>query len=438
MHLTCFIDEAYLCLCTNDHHANCLKFNHTEEISSCPSNNYCANDGECLQDHPTCPSTKICLCPSCFFGNRCQFYAKGLGSTLDEILGYEFKRNTVLSKQPITVQVAAAITLILFSIGLVNSILSIITFTRPKSQEIGAGRYLLASSVTSLFTSIALIFKFWFLFHSHQDSSNRNNILKGNCFGIEAILKVLVYLDAWLNACAAIERTITVVLGVSFNKQLSKRIAPWIISILILIIIGLYIPQFIHLHIFNDEMEERSWCVVRYVKWLANYSSILMFIHYFVPLAINMISIPCIMIIHAQKRSQSRSDRKFCFHLQMKIRKNKHLIISSTLIICLTLPHLIISIILDCQKSSNLFWFYLIGYYMAFCPAAFVFVIFVLPTGIYRQAFNQFTVDIRKLMTRNERSQLESRSQYRLRRLGLNIRARRTQKMKDISTSPWN
>ncbi|CAF1022256.1 unnamed protein product [Adineta steineri] len=40
--------------------------------------------------------------PACFFGDECQFYTKGLGSTLDEILGYELKRNTILSKQFIT------------------------------------------------------------------------------------------------------------------------------------------------------------------------------------------------------------------------------------------------------------------------------------------------------------------------------------------------
>ncbi|CAF0973974.1 unnamed protein product [Adineta steineri] len=42
--------------------------------------------------------------PAYFFGDECQFYTKGLGSTLDEILGYELKRNTILPKQFITVR----------------------------------------------------------------------------------------------------------------------------------------------------------------------------------------------------------------------------------------------------------------------------------------------------------------------------------------------
>ncbi|CAF3836812.1 unnamed protein product [Adineta steineri] len=40
--------------------------------------------------------------PACFFGDECQFYTKGLGPILDEILSYELKRNTILSKQFIT------------------------------------------------------------------------------------------------------------------------------------------------------------------------------------------------------------------------------------------------------------------------------------------------------------------------------------------------
>jgi hypothetical protein len=315
---------------------------------------------------------------------------------LDEILGYEFKRNTVLYKQPLKVQVAATITMILFLIGLINSILSIITFLRTKSHEVGCGIYLLASSITSLLTTIALILKFWFLFHSYQDSIGLRDVLKGNCFGIEPLLKLFLYIDTWLNACVAIERTVTVIRGGGFNKQLSRKIAVWIILILALTIIGLFIPQAIYLYIFDDEMEERSWCVVTYVKWLATYSSTLIFVHYFAPLAINIFSIICIMIITACRRGKSQRNHSFCLHLRSRIRKNKHILISSAIIICLTLPHLIISIILDCQKASHLFWFYLIGYYLSFCPAAFIFLIFVLPSKLYREEFNEFIIDARR------------------------------------------
>ncbi|CAF5164275.1 unnamed protein product, partial [Rotaria magnacalcarata] len=141
----------------------------------CSSKTYCENEAQCLQDHPVCPSTRICVCPKCFFGNRCQFYAKGLGSTLDEILGYEFKNKIPISRQPTTVQVSAIVTMVIFTIGIINCILSIMTFSRKSTRKVGCGLYLLASSITSLLTMVLFTLKFWFLFLSHQDLLGERN-----------------------------------------------------------------------------------------------------------------------------------------------------------------------------------------------------------------------------------------------------------------------
>jgi hypothetical protein len=238
--------------------------------------------------------------------------------------------------------------------------------------------------------------KFWFLFYSYQDRQDKKKIIEGNCFAIELLLKALLYLDNWLNACIASERIFHVIQGATFNKKRSRKIAICIILLLIAIIGCLFTPQLIHLHIFHDDLEERSWCVVKYVGWLATYSSALIFVHYFVPLSINIFSIICIIGVTTHRRSLIQRHRSICSHLGSRIKKNKHSLISSAIIICLTLPYLIISIVLDCQKSSRLFWFYLIGYFLSFFPAAFSFVIFVLPSSHYRQEFNKFLAYIRR------------------------------------------
>ena len=91
--LLCFLDEPYMCLCTIDeHHANCFQFSSTPP--KCSRNIYCQNGGECLQDNIDCPSKIMCNCTDCFFGDRCQFQAKGIGLTLDDILRYEIRPNT--------------------------------------------------------------------------------------------------------------------------------------------------------------------------------------------------------------------------------------------------------------------------------------------------------------------------------------------------------
>ena len=393
--VTCFMDETYLCLCTNDHHANCMEFDRSRNFT-CPLNNHCINGGQCLQDHPHCPSTRICLCHGCFFGDQCQFYAKAFGSSLDEILGYEFRRDQSLRKQSSRVTVAAVLTIVIFLVGMINSILAIITFSRSKAREVGCGKYLLASSITSLLTMTTLVFKFCFLFYSHQDHKHLRQIEEGNCFGIEIILKVLLYLDNWFNACVALERIFAAVKGITFNKKCSRVIANRAIFFLPFIIILLFIPQFIYLHIFYDAAEERSWCVIRYVKWLSIYSSVIIFIHYFVPLIINVVSIICVIIITARQRSLLQNNRSIWVHLRSRLKKYKHMLGSSVLIVILTLPNLIASIVMSCRKSSHLFWFYLISYFLSFLPAASCFFIFVLPSSLYRKEFADFIAYARR------------------------------------------
>jgi hypothetical protein len=97
----------------------------------------CTNGTQCLQDYPNCPSAIICVCEECFFGNQCQFYAKGFDLTLDEILSYETKSNVFLSEQPFTVKLGAIITMIMFIVAIINGIFSILTFKNKILQEVG-------------------------------------------------------------------------------------------------------------------------------------------------------------------------------------------------------------------------------------------------------------------------------------------------------------
>ncbi|CAF0733814.1 unnamed protein product [Adineta steineri] len=387
--LTCFIDEAYLCLCTNEHHANCMEFKHNRNFE-CKLKKYCANEAECVQDHPTCPSTRICICPECFFGNECQFYAKALGSTLDEILGYEFKRNIILSQQPITVKVSAIITMIIFLIGLINCILSMIIFRREASQKVGCGIYLLTASINSLAIMILFTLKFWLLFLSYQltlEERGLQTILLLNCRIVEPLLKVILYIDKWLHACVAIERIISVRQGINFDKQKSLRVAKYVIITVILSNFAIYIPQIIDLRVFTDKTEERSWCVVTYTSFVQIYSFTLIMFHYVGPLIINFISAANIIIITTRQRTTSQKNLSFKKHLVTKIKQHKHLLISPMIIITLTLPHLIISFVLKCDKSTHLLWFYLSGYFLSFIPSTCMFLIFVLPSPIYKKEF---------------------------------------------------
>ncbi|CAF1186363.1 unnamed protein product [Adineta steineri] len=78
----------FMCLCTQANHSNCFEFNRNTTFQ-CRQNDLCKNNGLCYHDDVICPRNTLCICFDCYFGTRCEFYAKGFGLTLDDILRYE-------------------------------------------------------------------------------------------------------------------------------------------------------------------------------------------------------------------------------------------------------------------------------------------------------------------------------------------------------------
>ena len=128
---------------------------------------------------------------SCFIGNKCQFYAKSIGLILDDILRDEIQKNMTLNNQSLTVKMSVALTMLMFVVGLINSILSFLTFQRKDLRELGCGMYLLASSITSFLTITMSTIKFWFVVLTEINVSTSLSVLRGGCVVIEPVLKLL-------------------------------------------------------------------------------------------------------------------------------------------------------------------------------------------------------------------------------------------------------
>ncbi|CAF3694043.1 unnamed protein product [Adineta steineri] len=252
--LQCFIDGVYLCLCTRERHANCMDFDRHKNLA-CVEKIECENGIECLEDHPSCPSTRICVCQDCFFGDRCQFYAKGFGITLDEILGYEIERNINILSQPLSVQVSVE---------------------------------------------------------------------------------------------------------------------------------------------FDDEKEDRTWCLMRYRVWLRIYNLTLISFHFCVPLLINLLSSVFIIITTARQRSTTITNNQCFQHLFNKLKQYKHLLLSPLMLVALSSLHVGITFSMDCKKSSYRFRLHLIGYFLSFIPSTLVFIIFILPSRTYRKTFKDAVIRFRR------------------------------------------
>ena len=156
---------------------------------------------------------------SCVVGDQCNLYTKGIGLTINDILRNKIQPNTLFGQQSAFIEAAAGITMIMFIIGFINAMFSLITFQNKELRKVGCGLYLLTSSITSLLTITMFTIKFWFVVLIQLYSTVSSSILRIDCAFIGPVLKLCLYLDGWLNACVALERTVNVSKGVTFDKK---------------------------------------------------------------------------------------------------------------------------------------------------------------------------------------------------------------------------
>ncbi|CAF4100343.1 unnamed protein product [Adineta steineri] len=351
---------------------------------------------------------------SCVIGDQCNVYLKGIGLTLDDILRDELQPSTALNNQSFSIKLSAALTIIMFVAGLINSILSFITFQHKDSQQVGCGMYLLASSITSLLTISMFIIKFWFVVLTHINESTSLSILRGGCASIEPILKLFLYLDGWLNACVAAERAVLMSKGVNFDKKKSKSTARRTILILPFFIFGTLIHELAFRRLFvyetgldmintnktNEETIKRYVsCITRYSPPIQYYNTTILFFHLVGPFIVNLCSALFIIFGGAQQRSVAQTNQSFKQHVKQQFREHKQLIISPIVLLVLSMPRLIISLLPGCVKTSENLWLYLGPYFISFTPSILIFLIFVVPSELYMKAFKQSLIRIRRCIS---------------------------------------
>ena len=356
----------------------------------------------------------------CIIGDRCNSYTRGIGLTLDDILRNEIQRNTTLGSQSFLVKMSAALTVIMFAGGLTNSIFSFLTFQNIELRKVGCGMYLLSSSITSLLTISMMVVKFWFVVLIQINESVNLSVFRRGCILIEPLLKVFIYLDTWLSACVAVERAVHVSKGVSFDKKRSARIASWIIIILPLFVITSIIHEPIYRnvleyttekykplqyeHLTNESMgnnsteknetekyetENRVLCVTTYSRSVQDYNTAILFFHLIVPFIANLFSAVYIIFGTARQRSVTRTRQTYTTHVLEQLSEHKQLVISPVILLILSMPRLVISLVSECVNASNNPWLYLFCYLISFTPSMLIFVVFVFPSELYMKVFKE-------------------------------------------------
>ena len=229
--LRCFHDfDTFMCLCNDEHYADCFNFNFSGK-HDCLGNNYCLNDGQCFEDRHLCPTMSVCSCANCFYGTICQFSSETFRLSLESILGYHIQLQLSLFSQSMVVKMSSIIVLCMFFVGFVNGVLSIVTFGfTPSIRKIGCGIYLLTSSIINLFTIHILLIKFLLLFFIQNGTIVQQWILQGSCILTDFFIRALLNMTDWLSACIAIERILTVVMGIKFNNRKSQQVSRCILN----------------------------------------------------------------------------------------------------------------------------------------------------------------------------------------------------------------
>ena len=299
--------------------------------------------------------------------------------------------------------------MIMFIIGLINSIFSLFTFKDKELRKVGCGIYLLASSITSFLTIMMFTIKYWFVVFIQLHSTVRSSILLSDCIFIDPFLKLCLYLDGWLNACIAIERTLNVLKGINFDKKMSRRVARWLIFILPIFILGSIIHQPIHHQLFEyttqryesinntgqnttiDSLEliseQHVICVIRYSTSLQTFNTITLYFHLTVPFLVNLCSALFIIFGSARRRSTAQTNQTFKEHVFTQMNEHKQLLISPLILLILAMPRLILSLISGCVDPSDNPWLYLCAYFISYTPPMLIFAVFVLPSNVYTRTF---------------------------------------------------
>ncbi|CAF0825556.1 unnamed protein product [Rotaria sp. Silwood1] len=359
--VSCFYDDNYFCLCDDygQHRvANCFEFNYTKRFD-CFGQSNCENGAQCLQDRSTCPQTSTCVCQTCFYGRRCQFSSHGFGLSLDAILGYHIQPHIIIRHQTLVVQLSIVLTIIMTVAGLINSTLLMIAINNKEPRKIGCGIYLISTSITSLFTMLMFALKFSILIIAQMTYITNRLFLRLQCTSIDFVLRIGFNMDQWLSACVAVERTVTTIKGISFDRKKSKQMAKYIILILLILNISTTIHDPIHRRLIdddNDDDEKRIWCIVTYSSNLQTFNTVLNIFHFLTPFIINLISGLVIIIMTTRRRTAVRANESFRKMLQKQFQEHSHLLITPILLVILAIPRLIISLISRCMKSINDPW----------------------------------------------------------------------------------
>ncbi|CAF0762130.1 unnamed protein product [Adineta steineri] len=136
-------------------------------------------------------------------------------------------------------------------------------------------------------------------------------------------------------------------------------------------------------------IERNIWCVINYSHAVQDYNIAILFVHLIGPFIANLFSALFIIFGTARQRSLAQTNQNYIAHIRAQLREHKQLVISPAILLILSMPRLIISLLSGCVKVHNNPWLYLCAYFISFTPSILVFIVFVVPSELYRKTLKE-------------------------------------------------
>ncbi|CAF1420610.1 unnamed protein product [Adineta ricciae] len=136
-------------------------------------------------------------------------------------------------------------------------------------------------------------------------------------------------------------------------------------------------------------MDVSTWCRTRYSSSLQYSDTIVLFIHLIGPFLANLCSALFIICGSTRQRSKIRENNTCRTHIYKQLHEHKQLLIGPIILPFLSLPHVIILLSSECVNTNRYKWLLLFSYFISFTPSALIFVIFVLPSDLYKKSFEK-------------------------------------------------
>ncbi|CAF3660690.1 unnamed protein product [Rotaria socialis] len=206
-----------------------------------------------------------------------------------------------------------------------------------------------------------------------------------NCISIECVLRFLLAVTDWFHACAAVERLLSVILNAKFGLMKSKKLAKLLIIIFPLLISISLMHDPIHRGLIYDEEAQRTWRLLRLKPHIESYNSFINIFHFITPFALKLISTISTIFCIAKNRTLVKNENSYSDNIKEQFHKYKNLIISSSCLVILALPPLILNFASGCTESVQEPSVFLAAYFVSIIPSLIAFVIFVSTSQTYKK-----------------------------------------------------